>query len=126
MPFSFTCMYKPCEYNAQSYKPALAIQSEYLALSPQLLLPGAAAGGARCFACLSDHADNMLWWFLFMPEGDVQALGTCLQTYAPSTDQPLLQKTARAAVPSPQAFSEGPLSLEIAMASFLVCGVSVG
>lgn len=47
--------------------------------------------------------------------------------YAPSTDHPLLQKTPRAAVPSPQAFSEGTLSLEIVMASFFVlCGVSVG
>lgn len=43
--------------------------------------------------------------------------------YAPSTDHPLLQKTARAAVPSPQSFSEGTLYLEIVMASFLVCCV---
>jgi len=53
----------------------------------------------------------------------MQALCTCLQTYAPSTDDLLLQKTARVEVPFPQVVSKGTLSLEIAMASFLVCGV---
>lgn len=74
----------------QLYRPVPAIWSAWHSV-PRLPLPDAAAGGARCFACLSAHADNMSVVLAFiMPEGDVQALCTCLQTYALSTDHPLL------------------------------------
>lgn len=96
MVFCSVCMYCPCIWVAhKSYGPELAAWGEYLAFCPRLPLPDAAAGCARCFACLSAHADNMSFGVVFiMPKGDVQALCTCLQTYVLSTDDPLLPKTA--------------------------------
>lgn len=127
MPFSFVSVYKSCEYKAQSYKPALAVQREYLCSAPWL------PPRCWCWTCqmlcpfVTDHADNTLWWLLLCLRDMCRRSAPVCKHMPPSTDHPLLQKnrSSSGSFP-PRPLAKEHFSLEIAMASFSVCGVSMG